>query len=394
MAKFQVQTEDGTFEVETADDQPQTMAERASSTVKEMVNYPLGLPANPMRIAGSLPGLSPTGTTTDAYYEMMPRMEKAGADVKEAAGNVLGFLPSDANVGAAVKFGTNLLPFEPSSFSSMAGPNLLRALRGIMPAESAISPGYGKALMENRIPSSAAELRHAEKYGGKTAADIVIENSKLGGSRAEILNNARRGIETLEDQIQSKIKNVSSSKVNPDLSATPPKEIDSSIFTKVFDDAINEASDIPTAAKEVRALKKLKAEYLENAPKSNTVEYWVGLKRKLYQRLGDNAYIKDVSSAQKNVEKSLASSIAREVEKRIPGIKELNRRQGELIRVRDSIIDSSPKEIRDLSLKGPILERATIGAGRFLGKSRKAPNVPFLPQMGVASSLDDHIDEE
>ena len=356
-----------------------TLASRASEAVKNVTNYPLGLPVNPVSMGKEISkGVAP------AYYEMMPRMEKGGAMVKEVAGNILGNIPSNANVGAAVKFGTNLVPFEPSSFMAYLGPLAMKGIQSILPGAEALAPSYGKALMENRVPSTAREIRYAERYGGKTAADLINERPNLGNSRAEILKNSRVGIESLEDKIQLKIKDVSMSKINTDLSATPPKEIDSSVFSKVFDDAIDEASSVPTAGKEVRVLSKLKTEYIKNAPKSGTIDYWMGLKRKLYRRLGDDAYIKDITSAQKNVEKDLASAIAREVEKNIHGIKELNREQGNLIQIRDAIIESSPKEVRDLSLTGPLYERATIMGARTLAKPRKAIGpLPQLPILGA-----------
>ena len=132
-------------------------------------------------------------------------------------------------------------------------------------------------------------------------------------------------------------------------------------------------------------MKNLKDEYVKTAPEVADVNYWNGVKRDIYQILGDNAFISDMTSAKKLILKRFALSISDKVGERVDGLRELNREQGALLEIRDYIIDSSQKEVKDLTLTGPILERATIMGGRFLGKGRRSPRLPQTPALGVPS---------
>src|SRR3990167_3048309 len=70
-------------------EQPKTLAEKTLGLTKDVGSYPMGLPANPYRIAPPILSKDVIGS----YYELMPRMEKGSAIVKsaksEAIGNVL-----------------------------------------------------------------------------------------------------------------------------------------------------------------------------------------------------------------------------------------------------------------------------------------------------------------
>ena len=154
-------------------------------------------------------------------------------------------------------------------------------------------------------------------------------------------------------------------------------------FLDVFDVEIARHSRIPTAGREVRALKRLKKEYIESAPDVADVSYWNDVKRDIYERLGDNAYLSIITSAQKKLEKSFASSIMRKINERVPGLKNLNREQGNLIEIRDAIIESSPKEVQRASFTRPFFEKSSIRAARFLTKPRSG----FTGGLGLSLPL-------
>ena len=471
-----------------------SLAKKTLDTTVEGLSYPMGFPANPFRIAKPVS----SGDVSKSYYELMPQQEKAGAMVKEEAGNILGDIPSNSMVGGALKFGVNMIPFEPSSLVLPALSKTTNLIRGLVPP-TAIAGRYGKALVENRIPSSAKEIRHAERYGGKDAADLVIERPQLGNSRSAIKENSIKGIEDIEVQVQKKLDETSEAarkgagkdvkiegtpllpppgekqainpsspsvefplgssrprKVHePEIVSLPGKDMETldpyamsaqesgrgqtfggrffggepkidkaqaemvkqartetieqmaslklppppkygfkipnklaigrDEFSHVFDDLIKKESRIPTRQNVVEELKNLKDEYVKTAPEVADVNYWNGVKRDIYQILGDNAFISDMTSAKKLILKRFALSISDKVGERVDGLRELNREQGALLEIRDSIIDSSPKEVKDLTLTGPILERATIMGGRFLGKGRRSPRLPQTPALGVPS---------
>jgi hypothetical protein len=472
MAKYRVETDQGTFEVETDDP-----SRDISGFVKEHLS-PISFPV--------IRGLEDVG------HRVKDVAEKSFGNIVDRPLPEMGDfnLPVAAGRFMASKIGKTAIqaaPFTPSEFSIAAGAEL--APVALTPNK--IAPKLGKSYLENSIPSSSGEIRHATKYGEKTAAELVLERPRLGNSRDEILENSKKGISEIEKQVQKKLdQTINAGKIDKGtLPITPSyaekigikggtlptielpgsgkvprfgefpegsgaagstarggqggtrwlepgehlmtkgrpfkkanakgvfepgetniiskqtgylKEEVQSTLQRIKDDFIERASapeymglrkgfaigkdEIASAFDDVAggmktgteknsldALQELKGEFLDSHPKYADVQYWNDVKRAIYKLVGDKGYLTQTPSAKVQVLKAIANNIKRKIGKIVPGLDDLSAEQGALLDIRDSIIQSSPKEVRDARLFGPVFERVTIRGAKVLAKPRKAP---------------------
>jgi hypothetical protein len=117
----------------------------------------------------------------------------------------------------------------------------------------------------------------------------------------------------------------------------------------------------------INSLEETKNDFLESHPKWADAQYWNEVKRSIYDMV-DEGYSKDNTSAKIKALKGVANIIKKSVEEIIPKIKGLNQEQGALLNIRDAIIQSSPKEVRDTALLSPIKENLAFKGGRMLAK--------------------------
>ena len=145
-------------------------------------------------------------------FPVIQGLEDLGQKIKDTAGqsfkNMASFkmpqlgkfqVGAEAMRTVASKIGETAIqaaPFKPSEFAIAAGAEVLPTFL----TPKAIAPKIGKAYIENSVPSTPSEIRHAEKYMGKDAADLVLQRPHLGNSRDDILRNSKEGISQIEKQ--------------------------------------------------------------------------------------------------------------------------------------------------------------------------------------------------
>lgn len=384
MAIYQIETEDGAiYEVETVDDQvtpyePKTVAGKVLETTKNLSKDFLPFPTSVKDIP----------TALSSPFNPLLGLEKHGRRIK-----VAGLAPIEKGMDIAastpLKFGypktgaaimaanelffkpglRTLTPFTPSEFGNLGSMAMVPPVTG-----KPISPKLGKAYMESIIPSSPSEIRHAQKYLKKDAADLVLERPHLGNSRSEILKNSRSGIEDFEGKIKGKLNS----------SAKRGDVIERDEISRSFDKVISKAKKTGLEKNSVKILEELRNDFDSSHPKTADVSYWNDIKRSLHDLVGDKGYIAQSPSFKIQAIKSLANAIKTRIEKIIPGIKDLNSEQGALLDIRDSIIQSSPREVRDATLYGPLKEIGAILGSKFLSKQRDIPDI--RPALSVAPS--------
>lgn len=343
----------------------------ALDVARKGLSYPLGLPANPLNLGEAIGSFRPS----DIYFELMPQMERGGAAVKEAAGNVLGAMPDNSLVGGATKFGVGLLPFEPSSFAGYIGTPALAALRAGA-GKSGILPEYARSQVEAVVPSSPLEIKAAEKsslFGGgrKTAAQKIIDRPELGNTRREIIENAQSGIERTQMEIQAAIDSADNIIISKDQ------------FASVFQEALDDLKGVPGRSKQIKAIQKARSEFFrdKDIPEKQSLSKWDVTRQKLNKDVGSKGYLTDKTSVQIGLDKGFANKIRDLLADRLPGIRRLRREQGDMLQIRDAIIESAPKEARQHSILGPLYERGTFKSARFLSMPRTA-----FGQKGTAAS--------
>ncbi len=265
--------------------------------------------------------------------------------------------------GAAIQ----MAPFTPTGFESVGSAEL--ASLAMTPSQG-ITPKYAKATMEGIIPSSADETRMVDRINtfgkeAKTTAEKVLDRPELGNTRAEIKTNAHKRSGLIQGEIQGAIdsaKDVTASKKD---------------FLPVYDDAINDLKGVPNRGPEIRKIERMKKDFLDdkNIPDEQPLPDWDSARAKLNKDIkSKKGYTKDVTSTQVKIDKGFADTIRDLLAAKIPGIKKLRREQGDLLEIRDSIIQSSPKEVRDPRIWSPFMEQAAVQGSRFLAKKRQAPS--------------------
>lgn len=365
--------------------EPKTFAGKALSTL-ESVGKNTFLPSmiKPGQASvASLPiasGLESMGNTAkdSAYNSFNNIIDSPLPKVGNAKGQValeLGRQMAKSVGGGAIQ----AAPFTPSGFEelgsalftplAMTEPTKMIPQSMETPRPSGIAPKYAKATMEGIIPSSADDIRMVDRMNtfgkeAKTTAEKVLDRPDLGNTRAEIKANAQKQIGTIQGKIQKAIdsaKDVQASKDD---------------FISIYDDALNELKGVPNRGKQIRAIEKMAYDFMadKNVPETQSLPEWDQTRAKLNKDVGKKGYMTDKNSVQVDLDKRFADKVRDLLPQNIKGIKELRREQGDLMEIRDSIINSSPKEVKSVRPYDPFMEEAAVRGSKFLVKKRQAPS--------------------
>lgn len=149
-------------------------------------------------------------------------------------------------------------------------------------------------------------------------------------------------------------------------------------ISDALDQTIKEAKKTGLEKESVKMLSELKDDFSQSHPQYADVQYWNDIKRALHRLTGNKGYLNQNPTAKVEALIALANRIKTKIENLVPGVKELNAEQGALLKIRDGIIQSSPKEVRNATLWGPIAERAGLMGARTLSRKAILPNPNFF----------------
>ena len=302
----------------------------------------------------------------------IPKLGNPKLQIAAEAGRQMAGLMGDAAISAA--------PFTPSEFAMAIGSELL---------PTALFSGMGKraAKLEKNIgdefvkEAPKSRLKSIKK-GEPSLGERFIRDTDLPGNTSEAFDESAKVINDFEDQIKSKLSTAAK-----DSKAIISKQD----VAKGFDDVISELGESGVEGDQIEKLTKLKDEFLSKHPETANVEYWNNVKRKLYKLVGDQNYVKENHSGKVQALKAVASQIRQKIEQVVPGIKDLNAKQGLYLRVNDALANQLAKNPASQSIKESLKDRALIESmrsGLFHNIKIGLPNlhggsalsVPFLAQ--------------
>jgi len=294
--------------------------------------------------------------------------ERGGQLVKKQVGSITG----------APEWAMGLAPFTPSEFSS-------EIASSIMPAIPFAGKGakMAKNIANKFLGTSSKLLERDIKRGAKTLGERLLEKG-LNGSREEVFNKAIKETDVLENKIQDVLKTISKEEGTARFSTITKKEV-----AEVFDTLKKEYNPEFDQA-DIRKIGQLKEQFLK-LNKDKTINEWMDLKRSLYKQIGNINYLKDTHTTKIETKIAVAKRIRELTEKVIPEIKQLNREQGDLIEITNSLGKTLSKGESSITkaLFGDIEQSALLKGARALkpiGKGKyvapllrgQAGNVPRL----------------
>ncbi len=298
-------------------------------------------------------------------------LENAGMNVKDVTQKSLrnaamkpstGMLPPSlrAPAEAARQVGTmfgegaiQAAPFTPSEFAMAIGSELAPGV--IFSGLGKRAAKFQKNIGDEFIKEAPKARLKAIKYGEPSLGEKFIRETKLPGNTSEAFDESAKMVNELEDQIKDKLSTAAK-----DSKAIISKQK----IAQGFDDVISELNDSGVEGKAAKELEGLKDEFLAKHPETANVEYWNGVKRKLYKLVGDQNYIKDNPSGKIQALKAVASNIRQEVQDAVPGIAGLNKKQGLYLRMQDALANQLAKNPGSRSVRESLKDRALIEGAR------------------------------
>ena len=353
MAVYEVETEQGVFEVEIEDQKLPISVDRRKGFGEELREIPQQLTTQNVAIGvGNIPRppVLPSELNQQAALSIASPLqskiglglETAGKRVKEAASESVGNIMKSRypKTEAAIRFGIESAPFTPSEFAVAAGGEMLPSLAiPIAKKYEKVSSAIATKYLGTDIKLLQKELR----TGQEKLSEKFLKNKTLTGSREEVANQADEIVNQFEDAIQNKLKTVSKEESSARFITIKKQDI-----AKGFDNAIDDLKKTGFDEPDIRKIQKLKKEFLSRHGEDTTVDYWMNVKRKIYKDIGNKNYLKDNPASKIEAQMSVASKIKEMTEKVIPELKELNKKQGFYLQVRNSLNNVLAKQEKDI----------------------------------------------
>lgn len=154
---------------------------------------------------------------------------------------------------------------------------------------------------------------------------------------------------------------------------------------------INNAKKTGLEKDTVSTLESLKDDFSQSHPGYADVQYWNDIKRAIYKKIGDNAYLSKTTNEKVDAMKGVAKVIRREIERVVPEIKDLNNKQGLYLEIRNSLADtiaSRSKSNVTSGIKADLKDEAFVRAAR----RRFAQNLPNV--MGTSGMIVPALNEK
>lgn len=263
-------------------------------------------------------------------------------------------IPEEVTAGAAA-LGSALVeaaPFTPLELGGAVGTEVATPAIGLA-TRTKMSEAIGNKILNTPLKVLKKDFeRKASSQGAN-----LIKNANLTGSRTEIFNKSMFEIEKLENSIQKQ------------LSLTPTESvIDKFDVAAKLDDLMNEYKKSGISSSEVRKIMRVQDEFLASMPEKMSVQSANDVKRAIYRKIGDKGYLAQSPAVRVEAERSLASALRSEIENKVPGIKNLNSKQGEYIGIRDSLLSAIPSESKNVpsAITGDVLDAGSLRLARML----------------------------
>lgn len=243
------------------------------------------------------------------------------------------------------------------------------------------------------LPSSGGIERFAEPKIGTIPRYIPEELNMQTAGRKFTKNESRGLFNKMDPEIEAKqISYLKEQRANdilearnalkkrladPEYSAGLKKEyaISRDSIASSIDKVIKRAEKTGLEKESVKALNELKDDFTKSHPGYADVQYWNDVKRAIYKRVGDKGYLSKNSTDKIEALRDVASGIRAEIERVIPGIKDLNSQQGLYLEIRNSLGDliaSRSKSNVGGAIKNELSDEALVRAAR----RRFAQNLP------------------
>lgn len=334
------------------------------------------------------------GHINPTKFPVISGLEDLGTGVKDAARSSLNRIiqtpkiPNLGNpklqIGAEIaRQGVGMLgdtalaaaPFTPSEFAMAIGSELLPG--ALFEGIGSRAAKFQKNVGDEFVKEAPKSRLKAIKKGDPSLGEKFIRDTNLPGNTGEAFDESAKMVNQFEDQIKEKLSTAAK-----DSKAIISKQK----VAQGFDDVISELNDSGVEGKAVKELEGLKDEFLSKHPETANVEYWNNVKRKLYKLVGDQNYIKDNPSGKIQALKAVASNIRQEIQDAVPGIGDLNKKQGLYLQMQDALANQLAKNPAARGIKDSLKDRALVESARSkfgLGLPKMhgvGLSVPFIAQ--------------
>lgn len=291
--------------------------------------------------------------------------EKTGAETKERVQSVISdqltqprkaIVPEEvpAAIGTATSAAVEMAPFTPLELAgAIAGEVAPVAFLG---TRTKIAETVGNKFLNTPLKI----LKKDFDKGVKSQGAALIEKTNLTGSREEVFNKSLYEINKLENQLDKVLE-----------TAPTDKLVDKFDVAAKLDNLLDKYKKSGVSDAEIRKIKSVQYEFLNNLPEKFTAKTANETKRAIYSKIGDKAYITQTNPVRVEAERTLASALREEIEKIVPSVKGINKEQGQYIGIRDSLLSAIPSEAKSVpaAIGGGIINAMSLRGARALAQT-------------------------
>lgn len=327
----------------------QTFPERISKAATEFAKKAVMAPFESKKVYGT--EINPLALAEKVGTETKQRVQSVISDQLTQPREAI--IPEEvpAAIGTAASAAVEMAPFTPLELAgAIAGEVAPVAFLG---TRTKFAETIGNKFLNTPLKILKKDFDKGVKSQGAT----LIEKTNLTGSREEVFNKSLYEINKLENQLEKVLD-----------TAPTDKLIDKFDVAEKLDDLLNEYKKSAVSEAEIRKIKNVQYEFLRNLPDKFTAKTANEIKRAIYRKVGEKAYITKTNPVRVEAERTLASALREQIEKIVPSIKSLNKEQGQYIGIRDSLLSAIPSESKSIpaSIGGGIIDSLSLRGARAL----------------------------
>lgn len=308
---------------------------QANSLRKQQENNPIS------STIGEIGGLVAPGSLFGKAYEGAGKAVEYGAPLLEKIPEKLG---AQALTKAALKGSLANVAYQGVNPDSTTSPlaNAAYGAGGEILGEGLQSAGNSLLKVPSKIMNRAIGMTSKEIQKGKDIGQELV-NRGLFGTKKGLLNKAQEGLDLNEEKLQGLLKN--SGPINKDT------------IINELNNLKSEYSSRPLSKPEVGTVESLLSELNEPQYQNLTASDANVLKRKLYNQIGDRAYMQDVVPAKKETLQAMARGLKKSIEEVSPQTSGINNELSIYGRLKNKMTEAQAKS----EAKSPFTVKRILG---------------------------------